>query len=342
MRKTLAALLAFSFPASAWAQVRAVAPTAPAAAASAAAAAPSALNLPAATVLSLSVPLAPLSAPTVFSAPLPRAAALTRAGLPAASAPVPVVPAVSPAAPGAASDAPAPAPAPDADAPESGSGRAPTVDSDGKLVVYSLQDLDLLLNPDGSPIADPSVFDGAPRRRAPSTPGKPVPVPGMRGVAVRQVPAEPSVELLPEFAQHEIDTIKKIQRRAQDLQVLVRENAATPDLLVRGVAIELKTVHRGKFERQLDHANGQLVSHAKRHSLGLGDVVLDVIGQPVPPEQVEADIAAVVARAPAVGFDRVYVFHGDELRVYARDASGVFRYDPAAEPFVRRSPRPRP
>ncbi|HEX4049177.1 MAG TPA: LOG family protein, partial [Elusimicrobiota bacterium] len=85
---------------------------------------------------------------------------------------------------------------------------------------------------------------------------------------------------------------------------------------------------------QLSHANKQLLSHAKRHGLGLGAVVLDVIGPPLTTAQVEDKIARTVREEPAVGFARVYVFHGPEVKTYAPATDGAFRLDASAVPFA--------
>jgi uncharacterized protein (TIGR00730 family) len=232
----------------------------------------------------------------------------------------------------------------DAPKPLSGSGRAPEIDADGHLILYSLQDLHLVLQgQQGSLDAAGFFYDGArgvwrsefPAAVSAHAPGKPGAVAGMNGVAARRVPADPSVGTVPEFAQHEIDTIRKIQVYAKDLSLLVRESAATPDLLVDGVVTELKTVHKGKLERQLVHANGQLLSHAKRHALGLGAVVLDVIGEPLTTADIEAQIASALRVEDTIGFDRVYVFQGDALQTFTRDAQGAFKLDAAVKPFTR-------
>jgi hypothetical protein len=151
----------------------------------------------------------------------------------------------------------------------------------------------------------------------------------MPGVVVRSVNGG-----LGEFQAHEVATIRKIQVLTPDLKVLVREAAATPDLIVNGVVTELKSVHKGMLDRQLAHANGQLVSHAKRHGLGLGAVVLDVIGPSLTTAQVEDKIAQTVREEPEIGFARVYVFHGSELKTYASGPDHVFRFDASAKPFA--------
>ncbi len=139
---------------------------------------------------------------------------------------------------------------------------------------------------------------------------------------------------VPELQAHEVDTIRRIQEVTRDLQVLVREAGATPDLIVRGVPMEMKSVHSGDVAVQVAHANAQLLAHAQRHGLGLGAVVLDVIGREIPVERVEAGIAAAKARAERVGFSHVYAFNGGAWQTYARGVDGEFRLSRAEAPFA--------
>jgi hypothetical protein len=264
-----------------------------------------------------------LSPGSAASAPLPAlpAAAVNAApAFPAATAPLPVE---QGAAPSAAFAAAIPA-APD---------RAPASAKTGPVVLHSLQDLHVLFQAaDGGALVGPAAYDGA--RDAfgsVSDPGfgRPQILAGMSGVAVKSVRGG-----LSEFQAHEVATIRKIQIYTSDLKVIVREAAATPDLVVNGVVTELKSVHRGMIDHQLLRANTQLISHAKRHGLGLGAVVLDVVGKPLTSAQIEEKIAQVVREEPSVGFSRVYVFHKKDLKTYAPGADGAFRLDSSAEPFA--------
>ncbi len=306
-RLLLSALLALSPALPAAAQVRAAAIAAPTVAAAPAAVAPIGA---AALVPSLSASaLSPLPSGASLSAPFLTA-------LPAAApSPIPALPAA------AASAAPALAALPAA---RLGDRSAPPAAPAGPVVLHSLQDLRFLSAPGGATAG--AVYDGARDR---SAEGKPRVFADMPGVAVRSVQGG-----LGEFQAHEVATIRKIQVFTSNLKVLVREASATPDLVVNGVVTELKTVHKGKLDRQLAHANGQLIAHARRHGLGLGAVVLDVIGEPLTTAQIEDKIAQVVREEPEIGFDRVYVFHGDEAKTYAPGADGAFRLDPAARPFA--------
>lgn len=138
---------------------------------------------------------------------------------------------------------------------------------------------------------------------------------------------------LPDLQAHEVATIHRIQAVARDLQVLVREEGATPDLVVNGVPTEMKSVFGGDVSVQVSHANVQLLAHAKRHGLGLGAVALDMDGREIPVEHVEAGLAAV-RRAGEIGFDRVYAFNGGAWQTYARDVDGEFRLSRTERPFA--------
>lgn len=147
-----------------------------------------------------------------------------------------------------------------------------------------------------------------------------------------------NVEKIPGLQPHEIAAIKKIQAITKDLQVLVREEGRTPDLVVGGVVTELKRVQAYESDRvsfKLIRANDQLLAHARRHGLGRGAVVLDVLDvKKAVPERVEAEIEEAVKAVPEVGFERVYVFAGSELKTYSRGRDGSFRLDRTARPFT--------
>ena len=147
-----------------------------------------------------------------------------------------------------------------------------------------------------------------------------------------------NLDRTPDLQAHEVATIKKIMAYTPDLQVLVREEGATPDLVVNGVVSEMKSVHGQDAEQiavQVAHANAQLVAHAKRHGLRQGAVILDLMGaKTADAAAISAGIARVVAEERELGFQRVHVFAGDQARTYARGEDGVFRLSPEA-PFSR-------
>ncbi|MBI3566054.1 MAG: TIGR00730 family Rossman fold protein [Elusimicrobia bacterium] len=136
-----------------------------------------------------------------------------------------------------------------------------------------------------------------------------------------------NLDKMPELQAHEVATIRKIQAYTKDLQVLVREEGATPDLVVAGVVSEMKSVHgTDQVSVQLAHANHQLAAHARRHGLGRGAAILDLVGRTgAEPARIESEIAKVVRESAEVGFSRVVVFAGESAQVYAPAADGAFR-----------------
>jgi uncharacterized protein (TIGR00730 family) len=319
-RLFLSALLALAPALPAAAQVRAVPVVAP-----------TVLSAPAAMAPQGSPALVPsLSAASI--APMPAGVSLSAAALPSwAAAPLPALPVsaigAAPALPALSAarldDHAAPPSAALTAANPAALDRAPPSAKAEPLVLHSLQDLHFFTDKDGGAAAAAAAFDGQ------LAMGKPAVLPGMPGVVVRSVRGG-----LGEFQAHEVATIRKIQVFTPDLKVLVREAAATPDLIVNGVVTELKSVHKGVLDKQLAHANHQLVAHARRHGLGLGAVVLDVIGRPLTVRQVEEKIAQTVREESPIGFARVYVFHGSEVKTYAPAADGAFRLAPSAIPFA--------
>ncbi len=142
-----------------------------------------------------------------------------------------------------------------------------------------------------------------------------------------------NADRLPELQAHEIATIRRIQSVTRDLQVLVREEGATPDLIVGGVPTELKSVFQGDVAVQVANANKQLLSFAKRHGLGLGAVALD-LRRALPVEHVEAGIAQAVRVSREIGFERVYAYNGGAWQTYARGVDGEFRLNRTARAFA--------
>ena len=257
------------------------------------------------------------AAPAIVSAPAAIAPLGVPALIPSLSAPsIPLLPAVLPLA------ASVPMPADPATPSAAVDAAKPASTVERPVVLHSLQDLRYLVQaPDGRFLADAALFDG-------HREGKPQVLAGMPGVAVKSVRGG-----LAEFQAHEVATIRKIQSYTSDIKIIVRESAPTPDLIVNGVVTELKSVHRGKLDNQIEHANVQLLAHAKRHGLGLGAVVLDAVGPQLTPAQVEEKIARVVREEKEIGFSHVYVFNGTKGKTYARGADGVFRLQDSVVPF---------
>jgi hypothetical protein len=161
------------------------------------------------------------------------------------------------------------------------------------------------------------------------------------------------VDLLPEQQSHEVRLIKKIMVWNQDLQVLVREDGKTPDLVVGGVVTELKSLIGDKVDMTylLNKANNQVHEHAERHRLGNGAVVIDLTAEDqVPVDRIAQDIdqwrrMPVGYEIPGsyigprhkkqqIALDKIYVFGGTDLKMFVRHQDGSFRLSAPAEiPF---------
>ncbi len=149
------------------------------------------------------------------------------------------------------------------------------------------------------------------------------------------------IERLPEVLPHEAALVKKIQLHVDDLQLVLREEGKTPDLIVGGVVTEMKSLHAdGLLGTQLEHADAQLLAHSKRHGLGLGAVAIDVVGPARDWSEIEASINEYAGRR-VVGFARVEVYNGGERRVFVPARGGRFAADlsPAALPRAASSAR---
>ncbi|MFA5138193.1 MAG: hypothetical protein WC728_03090 [Elusimicrobiota bacterium] len=136
---------------------------------------------------------------------------------------------------------------------------------------------------------------------------------------------------IPELQSHELDLIRKIIRRSRDVQVLVREEGKTPDLIVNGVVTEIKSVFKdGSMERLVEKANRQVDAFNHRHLItGGGDVAVDMRGESsVPVDTVLRTLDSFAARTRTVALERVWVFGGDDLKVFERGADDRFRLRP--------------
>jgi len=161
------------------------------------------------------------------------------------------------------------------------------------------------------------------------------------------------VDLLPEQQSHEVRLIKKIMVWNQDLQVLIREDGKTPDLVVGGVVTELKSLIGDKVDMTylLNKANNQVHEHAQRHRLGNGAMVIDLTEEDqVPVDRIAQDIdhwrrMPVGYEIPGsyigprhkkqqIALDKIYVFAGTDLKMFVRHQDGSFRLSAPAEiPF---------
>ncbi len=168
------------------------------------------------------------------------------------------------------------------------------------------------------------------------------------------------VEILPEQHSHEVKLIKKIQLYNKDLQVIVREDGKTPDLVLGGVVTELKSLIGDKVDVPflINKANTQVYEHARRHGLGPGAAAIDLTQEEkVPAQQVLRDLNAWAAqpvghavrvsktgeehKKSPVWLEKVYVFAGLDVTVFARQADGTFAVeDPSRIPFSKPQPPP--
>ena len=141
------------------------------------------------------------------------------------------------------------------------------------------------------------------------------------------------VDMIPELAPHERALIKKIMERNPDVRVLVREEGKTPDLVVGGNVVELKSFIDSHDDYDSDmgrilfsKANEQVLLHGRRHHLGRGAVAFDLALH----SEVPADIAKVVdgwrlSLQTELSVDKIYVFAGTQMVVFARQADGSFK-----------------
>jgi len=281
------------------------------------------------------------------------------------------------ASPLAAAAAPAPIPAAAAAAPASAPASAPTTAlvfpkrADGRpTVLRSLDELGVLFADGARPRADP--FDG-PREATVRVPEglravevhpresaiawalekktrlglarmPPIDIfvyrdrSGGRFLALDLARHPEAVDRVPDIKNHEVATVRRILALTRDVQVIVVENGLTPDLVVGGTVVEMKSVRAGEAAKDVRRANAQLAESMRRHGHGLGAVVLDVEGPALAPEFLEAEIALALERGGPPAFRRVCAYNGGRWEVYARGLDGRFRLAPRAQPFPSSPP----
>jgi hypothetical protein len=140
------------------------------------------------------------------------------------------------------------------------------------------------------------------------------------------------VDQIPELQQHEVKLIKKLLLVDSDIRVLVREDGKTPDLVIGGKLVELKSWSGESMplEFLINKANKQVFEHGQRHGLGRGAAALDLTREetvPVARVQGILDSWQSGAREPVV-LDQVIVFGQTDMQVFLRQADGT--YLPAA------------
>ncbi len=144
------------------------------------------------------------------------------------------------------------------------------------------------------------------------------------------------VDIMPGLHPHERALIRLIQARNGDVQVMVPEKGKTPDLIIGGVIVELKT-DKGKLNiaKLIDKANKQIYEHAGRHGLGYGGLAMHLEGYDrVPLERILADINEWSRTTKKVVLNRIYIFGNKDLRVFDRRADGSYRLGDPHVPFV--------
>ncbi|MDD5303323.1 MAG: TIGR00730 family Rossman fold protein, partial [Elusimicrobia bacterium] len=133
-------------------------------------------------------------------------------------------------------------------------------------------------------------------------------------------------ENLPEVQPHEAALIRKIQLHAKDLQLVIREDGKTPDLIVDGVVTEMKSLFPGgEFAVQLAHANEQVLAHATRHLLAPGAAAIDLTARDaVPVAELRSVINDFVRTGAPIGLASVSVYAGKDRQVFVRGQDGLF------------------
>lgn len=152
------------------------------------------------------------------------------------------------------------------------------------------------------------------------------------------------VDILPEQQSHEVKLIKKIQLYNKDLQVIVREEQKTPDIVLGGTITELKSLigHSVDFTFLLNKANTQVYEHARRHGLGLGAAAVDLTQETSADERATLELIndwaakkSSKAHSPS-WLGKVYVFAGLDLKVFERRPDGRYAVaDPSQLPLTR-------
>ncbi|MBI2787511.1 MAG: TIGR00730 family Rossman fold protein [Elusimicrobia bacterium] len=136
-------------------------------------------------------------------------------------------------------------------------------------------------------------------------------------------------EHLPEVQAHEAALIRKIQLHAKDLQLVIREEGKTPDLIVEGVVTEMKSLFPGgELKVQLAHANEQVLAHATRHRLAPGAAAINLESRDVVPvDEVRGIINDYVRTGAPLGLASVSVYAGKDRQVFVRGKDGLFNVE---------------
>ncbi len=139
------------------------------------------------------------------------------------------------------------------------------------------------------------------------------------------------IDQMPEQESHEVRLIRKLQLWKKDIQIIVREQGKTPDLVISGEVTELKSLmgNQVNFEFLVNKANKQVYDHAKRHGLGHGAIAIDMTHETSVPVDYVLEILNdwQKKRGRNVVVDKITVFGGSDRKVFVRHQDGSFHLD---------------
>ncbi len=139
------------------------------------------------------------------------------------------------------------------------------------------------------------------------------------------------LEHIPQLDPHERVIIRKLLRLTPDVQVVVREEGKTPDLIVNGRVTELKTIKDSSdFDRLVSKANSQVTEFSNRHALAGGDLAIDFADEARVPAATLDRLKAWAAQEGPVNIARIMAFSREDLQVFSRTADGSFEAAGAA------------
>ncbi|MCX5787723.1 MAG: hypothetical protein NTX64_04320 [Elusimicrobia bacterium] len=132
---------------------------------------------------------------------------------------------------------------------------------------------------------------------------------------------------VPGLEPHEVTLIRKLARMDPDIRVLVREDGKTPDLVIGGRIVEMKTFlgEQMTLEQIIDKADHQVYEHARIHGLGHGAAAVDLAKEShLPLSLLQQTLDSWQAGSKQVALDQVIFFAGDEMKVFQRRSDGTY------------------
>ena len=132
---------------------------------------------------------------------------------------------------------------------------------------------------------------------------------------------------VPGLEPHEVTLIRKLARMDPDIRVLVREDGKTPDLVIGGRIVEMKTFlgEQMTLEQIIDKADHQVYEHARIHGLGHGAAAVDLAKEShLPLSMLQQTLDSWQAGSNQVALDQVIFFAGDEMKVFQRRSDGTY------------------